>query len=125
QRQLEEQRFVRLPVLHLHLPADGLVVVMTVFDGVIEDSGVRREPCHRELLDIPAKRTAHQQTAGDIVEPEALTHLMELLSRLHQDTSLGRGWCEPPPGADRIRDSTGRLAPAGGVRCWPARQSTR
>ena len=72
---------------------------MTVLDGVIEDSGVRREPGHRELLDITAKRTARQQTAGDVVEPEALTHFMELLSRLHSDASLGLESCRPPPGA--------------------------
>jgi hypothetical protein len=47
-RQLEKQRLARLAFLQFL--ADGVVIVVTVLDGVIEDRGVRGEPCDRELL---------------------------------------------------------------------------
>ena len=82
QRQLEEQRLARLAFLHFL--ADGVVVVVTVLDGVIEDRGVRGEPRDRELLDVAAERAAGQQTAGDVVEPEALAHFVEFLGGFHR-----------------------------------------
>ena len=82
QRQLEEQRLARLAFLQFL--ADGVVVVVTVLEGVVEDRGVRGEPRDRELLDVAAERAAGQQTAGDVVEPEALAHFVEFLGRFHQ-----------------------------------------
>ena len=90
-RQLEEHRLARLAFLHF--PADGVVVVVTVLDGVVEDRGVRREPRDRELLDVAAKRTAGQQAAGNVIEPEALAHFVEFLCRFHDFSPLGRLRC--------------------------------
>jgi len=67
----------------LQFLADGVVVVVTVLDGVVEDGGVRGQPRNRELLNVAAQRAAGQQTAGDVVEPEALAHFVELLNRFH------------------------------------------
>ena len=87
QPQLEEQRLARLAFLQF--PADGVVVVVAVVDGVVEDRGVRGEPRDRELLDIAAERAAVQQTAGDVVEPEALAHFVEFLGRFHHLSPWG------------------------------------
>ena len=50
---------------------------------MIEDGGIRRKPCHRELIDIALQRTVIQQLAGDVVEPEALADVVELCARFH------------------------------------------
>ena len=49
-RQLEEQRLARLAFLQFL--ADGVVVVVTVLDGVVEDRGIRGEPRDREILNV-------------------------------------------------------------------------
>lgn len=46
-----------------------------------EDRGVRGQPGDRKLLDVAAEHAAGQKAAGDVVEPEALAHFMELLDR--------------------------------------------
>src|SRR5262249_9985810 len=60
-----------------------LVIACAVLDRVIEDGGIRGEPCHRELIDIALERTGIQQLAGDVVEPEVLAHVVELSGRFH------------------------------------------
>ena len=80
-RELEEQRLARLAFLQFL--ADAVVVVMTVLHGVVEDCGVGGKPRDRELLNVAAERAAGQQTAGDVVEPEALAHFVELLGSFH------------------------------------------
>jgi hypothetical protein len=64
---------------------------VTVPDGVIEDCGVRGEPRDRELLNVAAERAAGQQTPGDVVEPKALAHFAEFLSRYHYSSSSQSG----------------------------------
>ena len=80
-REFEEQRLTRLACLQFLL--DGVVIVVTVLDGVIEDRGVLGESRDRELLDVTAECAAGQQTTGDIVEPEALTYFVQFLGRSH------------------------------------------
>jgi hypothetical protein len=58
QCQLEEQRLARLAFLQFL--ADGVVVVVTVLDGVIEDRGVRGKSRDRILLDVAAERATGQ-----------------------------------------------------------------
>jgi hypothetical protein len=57
-RQLEEQRLARLA--SLQFLADGVFVVVTVLDGVIEDRGVRGKSRDRKLLDLAAERATGQ-----------------------------------------------------------------
>ena len=59
-----------------------LVVHGAVLDRIVEDRRVRREPRHRELVDVALQRAAVQQLAGDVVEPQALAEIVELLGRL-------------------------------------------
>ena len=91
-RQLEEQCLARFAFPHFL--ADGIVVVVTVLDGVIKDRGVRGEPGDRELLDVTAERAAGQQTAGEVVEPEALAHFVQFLGGFHDFS--------PPVGSDAV-----------------------
>jgi len=37
-----------------------------------------------ELVDVAAERTAVQQVSRDIVQPEALTQIVEFLRRIHR-----------------------------------------
>ena len=77
ERQVEEQ--LPRPTCRLELLADGGVVGGAVLDGVVEDRRVRGEPRHRQLVDVAFERAAVQQVAGDVVEPEALAQVVELL----------------------------------------------
>ena len=65
------------------LLADGIVVEVGILDGVVEDRGVRSEPRHRKIVDVAAERPARQEPAGDVVEPEALAEIVQLLRWLH------------------------------------------
>ena len=62
QPQLEEQRLARLAFLQFL--ADGVVVVVAILDGVVEDRGVRGEPRDRELLNVAVERAARSADRG-------------------------------------------------------------
>jgi hypothetical protein len=66
------------------LLADAGVVVATVLDRVVEDRRVRGESRDRQLVDVPGERPVCEQSARDVVEPEALARVVELLCRLHR-----------------------------------------
>ncbi len=53
--------------------ADGFVVVLALLDRLVEDRGVRGEPCDRVLVDVPLHCSIVQHPAGDVVQPEALS----------------------------------------------------
>ena len=59
------------------------VIVRAVLDRVIEDRRVRCEPRHRKLVDVVLQRTAIQQLAVDVVEPQALPEIVEGSRWLH------------------------------------------
>ena len=61
------------------LPGDVGVVVSAVLDGVVEDRGIRGQPGDRELVDVALQRAAVQQLARDVVEPQALAQIVEVL----------------------------------------------
>jgi hypothetical protein len=81
-RLFEEQRLTRSAFLQLL--ADGVVIVLAVLDGVIEDCWIRRESRDREFLDVALKRAAGQRTVGDVIESEALADLLKFLDRFHR-----------------------------------------
>ena len=81
QGKLEEQLFPRLPLPHLL--KDGVVVKVGIFDGVVKYRGVRGEPRHRKFGDIMAESPLCQEPTGNVVEPKALTEIMQLLCRFH------------------------------------------
>jgi hypothetical protein len=95
-RQFEKQVFSRLAVREFAF--DRVIVVFAVPDSVIEDRGVRCEPRHRKLVDVALQRAAVQQLAGDIVEPQALTEIVERPCRFHRVIlRLGAKWCRHWP----------------------------
>ena len=60
------------------------VVGGAALDRLIEDRRVRREPRHRQLVDVALQRAGREQVARDVVEPEALAEIVELLCRVHR-----------------------------------------
>src|SRR6266849_792934 len=87
QCQLEEQGVPRRALRELL--ADGSIIGRAVLDGLVEDRRIRGEPRHRQLVDVALERAAVQQVARDVVEPEALTQVVEYVRRLHRVTSIG------------------------------------
>src|SRR4029434_929712 len=88
QRQLEEQRLARLAFRDLL--ADRAVVGRAVLDRVVEDGRVAAEARDRELSDVTLERSAVEEIAGDVVEPEALSPVVERVGRFHLVTSVLR-----------------------------------
>jgi hypothetical protein len=56
---------------------------------VIKDRRIRRQPSHKQILDVPLERPSVQEVSGDIVEPDALAQIAELFRRFHVLTSVG------------------------------------
>jgi hypothetical protein len=56
---------------------------------------------HGTLVDVATQRALLQQLAGDVVEREALTQILQLLCRLHGSSSRGRS-ARRAPGKGRI-----------------------
>src|SRR5271169_3938199 len=52
-------------------------------DSLIEDRRVGGQSRHGKLADITAQCAARQQLARDVVEPKALTEIMQLLCGFH------------------------------------------
>src|SRR5215813_5622887 len=50
---------------------------------MVEDRRIGGEPRHREIVDIVFERTAIEQIACDIVQPETLAQVMKQLCRFH------------------------------------------
>jgi hypothetical protein len=44
---------------------------------MIKDGRIRSEAGHREIVDVGFQRAAGEQIAGDVVEPEALTEVVQ------------------------------------------------
>ena len=59
-----------------------VVVVGAALDRVVEDGRVRGQARDRQLVDVARERAAGEELARDVVEPEALAELVELLCRL-------------------------------------------
>ena len=79
-RELEEQRLALDP--GRRLLADR-VVVEAAADRLVEDRRVRREPGDRVLVDVALDHAVVEHLAGDVVEPEALTEVVEVLGCGH------------------------------------------
>ena len=66
-------------------PRDRLVVEAAVGNGVFEDRRVRRQPGHRPLGDVARESPAHQHFAADVVDPDALAHVVQFFCvRIHR-----------------------------------------
>jgi hypothetical protein len=78
---LEKQLLTGLPGLHLR--AGRLIVEPGVADGVIEDARIRCESADSQFTDAAFERTANEQPPRNVVEPEALTHVMQLSGGFH------------------------------------------
>ena len=105
----------------LQLLADRGVVGRAVLDRVVEDRRIRGQPGHREFVDVAFERAAVQQVARDVVEPDALAQIVELLRCFHCITFVVGGIRWRPCAAKfaacrRPAGNAGRLA-------LPARRS--
>jgi hypothetical protein len=63
---------------------DALVVGAAARERVGEDRRVRRQAGDAELADVTVERPVVEQVAGDVVEPEALARLVQVLRRVHR-----------------------------------------
>ncbi len=80
-RQREEQRFAGLALRELR--ADRRIVRGAGLDGLIEDRRIRRESGHRQFGDVAPERAGREEVTRDVIEPEALAQVVELLRHLH------------------------------------------
>src|SRR5262250_1999620 len=81
QRQVEEQF---LPGFAFRQRVtDAGIVSRTVLDRMVEDRWIRGKSGHRQVVDVVLQRTAVEQLARDIVEPEALSQVLEQLRGFH------------------------------------------
>ena len=81
EREFEEKGLAGLA--GCRLLADGSVVIIAVLDGMIEDGRIRGKPSDRELVDVALQAATRDESASDVVEPEALAGVVELLRRPH------------------------------------------
>ncbi len=94
ERQLEEDPLGRRRAYSLLRDVAGaelgdlLVVGVTAGDRLVEDRRVGGEAGDRELVDVALQRAVGQHRAGDVVEPEALAHVVQLRGRLHESSSF-------------------------------------
>src|SRR6476469_781379 len=58
---------------------DGLVVPVGGSDGLVIDRWIGGETGDQELVDVALERPLPDQVAGDVVEPDALAQVAELL----------------------------------------------
>src|SRR5262249_57519873 len=65
------------------------IVSRAVLDGVVEDRRIGRETGHGELVDVARERAGLEQVAGNVVEPDTLTSVVERLRGFHRVTSTG------------------------------------
>ena len=87
---LEEQILGRL--LAGRALGNVVVVIGAVLDRMIEDCRIRGQPGHRKFVDVALERAAVHKAASDIVEPEALTAVVECLCWFHRvDSRLAAG----------------------------------
>ena len=75
--QFEEERLARFALFYFL--ADGAVIVVTVLDRMIEDRRIRSKTRDRQLMNVAFKCTAGQQTAGNVIEPEAVFYFVQFL----------------------------------------------
>src|SRR5437016_1339693 len=86
ERQLHEQRFTGLS--RLCLVADAVVVGGAVADRLVENGRVRGQPRDRELVHVAAQSAIVEDLTGNVVQPETLAEVMQLLGLVHV-----RSWC--------------------------------
>src|SRR3954467_6761762 len=79
-RQLEEKR---LAVGRFGCLVADLVVVGARFDRLIEDGWIGCQAGDRELLDVALQLTGVEHLSSDVVQPQALTELLQLRRRFH------------------------------------------
>src|SRR5208337_3538276 len=83
------------------------VIGGTVLDGLIKNRRVRGQSGHQELVNVTFESAVVQQVAGDVVEPEALAHVVQQSGGVHILISrliLGpNGWCHSTAGSPAAR----------------------
>jgi hypothetical protein len=62
-------------------------------DRVIEDRGIGRQTRHREIIDIAPKREAIEKVSRDVIEPNALSQVVEDFSSSHGFSSCSGHSC--------------------------------
>jgi hypothetical protein len=58
-----------------------------VSDSVIEDRRIGGQTRDREFIDVAFERAAIEKLSRDVIEPDALSEIVERLSSLHDLTS--------------------------------------
>ena len=84
QRQVEEQALARFPLGGLL--GNRLVIKLRVSNRMIEDRRVGCESGDGEVAQVAFQSAAFQQSASNIVEPQALTDLVKLFRGIHDDS---------------------------------------
>src|SRR5437867_10662685 len=69
----------------VRMKADRRVIRCAVVDSLVEDGGVRRQSCNRELVDVTLELSAVQKIAADVIQPQALEfrHLRKSTTELY------------------------------------------
>src|SRR2546423_14733956 len=81
ERQLHDERCTGFS--RLCLGANALVVGSGIADRLVENGRVRGQARDRELVDVTAQRAVVENFAGDVVQPETLAEVVQLLCLVH------------------------------------------
>src|SRR5262249_29393575 len=57
-------------------------------NGEVEDSWIRGQSCHRQLIDVVLECAIVHQVARDVVEPEALAQVVKSVGCFHRVISI-------------------------------------
>jgi hypothetical protein len=85
QRQLDEQLLARQP--GLRLAADAGVVCRCIADRLVEDGRVRGEAGDGQFVDVAAQGAVIEDFACDVVEPQALSQIVQAFRDVHGRSS--------------------------------------
>lgn len=81
QRQSEKQRLAGFARRGLF--QDGGIIEIGVLDGFVENGGIGGQAGNGKFVDIALQAATSQQAAGNVVEPQALTELVQLSCGIH------------------------------------------
>src|SRR6185437_15992361 len=114
QRQREEQVFAVLALREQF--RDRVVVVVSAGDRLVEDRRIGRQAGHVVLSDVFRQRALVEHAAGDVVQPDALAEVVQLLRRVHGCSVAVAGfeeeWPEGETKALASRSQSSRMPPS-------------
>ncbi len=98
--------------------ADRGVIGRAVLDRMIENRRVRGKSRDRQLFDVFPESSTVEQVSGNVVEPQALAQIMQLLCCFHKSLLIGLPQEFVQDSAARLPEQAAVSGPAHAPMCW-------